>query len=414
MAGCGASAPPVELQPTSSSEGTVNFRVETIHYMPPGGKSAEHYTFSAANAPTSPWQMIDASGNSVSVDISIKSPPAVPGVRMVINTMAYSDVTSGLFDIFEVVLGIPATLDTFPEGHADRLTLDYTQSPTYAFLNGTQLLALAESAPNAQALLQAFAGIGEDVPVNTINAFITAENARDILLLDPNFVALSPGGQLALRNPDELSQWVEANTDRFQPISLDGRKSPSGPPFDNTLQVVPGPRPGNGPGCKPIFYGYEPSNLTAASYGTGAQLDRAVSISVPGFDTTFEEEYQRTTTDTAGSFTLQMGSPCVTGMADVYYDAAFGTYLYVSHDIQFVLEPPGNPEWYSACTGSLGSFNGTTCSADTDCASQVCASGVCAPPTCSPNCPIGAACGIEGPGGDCGANACTYGVCTAD
>ncbi|HEY6475066.1 MAG TPA: hypothetical protein VI456_00705 [Polyangia bacterium] len=398
IGGCGGSA---DDRPTSTTQGTLAFHVDYIYYDPPGAGSAQRYEFSSANTPGAMWRTVDENGNSASVQVAIaEASDSVPDSSIVattfINVAAGSDVPSGLFDEFVLAVGIPATLEVFPEGRPQRLTLDYTQS-TEVFLSAQQLLALAQSAPDAQTLLQTTPAQGSS-QIDAINTFITPDSAHDILLLDPAFVDLAAGGPLAARNPAQLAQMIEAHTDRFQPIAL-----------DNTLPVPAAPEPNN-PGLTGAS-DYQPSNSNASSYGTGAQLEGPVSISVPGLGTRFDETYQRTTVDTAGSVTLQMGTPCLTGLADLYYDAAFGTYVYVSHDIQFVAEPFDDPAWYSQCTGNLGYFDGTACAADGDCASQVCAGGVCAPPACSPNCDVGSPCGMGGPFGDCGELACTNGLC---
>ena len=409
--GCSASKhDEAEVLPTSSTEGTLDYRVAFIYYAPPGAGSMDRYKLSELSAPSEEWQMPDANGNPVTVDVTLTPEPMPAGpvvATTTINVQSNSDVPSGLFDSFFVVMGIPGTLDIFPAGHPERLTLDYRNAAS-AILNGAQLLALAESAPNAQTLLQNSVQLGE-AQIDAVNQYITADAARAILLLDPNFMELAPGGPLAVRNSLQLSRRIESNTDRFQPVN-DGEQNPSTPALRNTLPVPAAPAPGNPNPA--LSSGYQPGDMGAAAYGTGAELNQPLAITAPGFGTTFQEQYLRTTIDTIPSVSFEMGSPCVAGMVDLYYDAAFGTYLYVSHDIAFVPRPvSGNAEWYSRCTGTLLNFDGTACDTATDCASQLCENGVCAPPACSPNCEIGEACGMDG---ECGGFPCTYGVCTGE
>ena len=412
--GCGAAR--ADDQPVSTSEGTLAFRLLTIFYDPPGGKSVQRYGDSSVASRKATWQTISASGSTTAVQVSAaQAPMMVDGLTSstVINLAAHSDVPSGLFDQFFLALGIPATLDVFSQDRAQQLNLDYLHSTT-VILSGQQLLALAESSPTAQTALSSGTAPLNQAQVDAVNQFITPQSARDLLLLDANFFAPSPDGPLVVRNASQLAQWVEADGDRYQPLAVEsGVTGPFGSSLGNTLSVAAATQPG------------DPQSSTAATQPLGdstgpsaadAPFQVPVTISVSGLDTRFVEDYPkivmpRTSSGSQNSVTLQMSTPCLNGFVDLYYDAAFGTAFYVAHDIQFVSAPPGNPAWYSQCTGDVSSLDGTACEADTDCASRSCTKQICAPPACSPNCDAGAACGMGGPFGDCSGNNCNDGLC---
>jgi FG-GAP repeat len=435
-----------------TTKGFTAFNVENIFYDPPGGATVQQYGVSYTVSSATNWQTVVKNGNVVSVGVQIgfgkDSQASVSASDQeqyeyesisgggfstsrtdltAVNISGHSDVPSGLFDQFYLELGIPTTIVDFSDGRPEQVTMDHAAAKQ-VLLTGQQLLALAQSAPNVDDFLRSTPAITDPALLAIVKAQISANNARNILLLDPNFFT-APDGSIAPRSSSQLDAFIQANADRFPPVPVSiSTISIPGIVRPNTLPIPPAPQPNN-PAPTNNFT-QQLSNSTSSSNSTGngldLQLQVSVSASIPLFTAVsaqdsegwvFEEEYQKvvTTTTSPGTqdqVTPQMASPCLQGLVDIYYDTAFGTYLYVSHDLSFVPKPPNSDSWFAKCIGSLGSLDGTACSANADCQSQLCTNGKCAPPACAPTCANGSACGMSGPFGDCGTQNCSVGVCT--
>jgi hypothetical protein len=396
----------------TSTPGQLAYYLQAIYYDPPGTASKQRYEIDPP--PPARWQTLDDSGNTSSVEVSAVIHPVTSPITVTnyLNLTPGLDIPTGLADDFLVSLGIPGTLDVYAGTEPERLLLDYNSARS-VLLPGDALLAIAESSANAQDVLYEDLTSGPGQPdVEAVNTFITPDIARNLLLMDPNFFAESDAGPLAVRTSDQVSGWVQSNPDRFQPLPILGN-SPA-----NTTPVPRGASPSGG---DPIEFLTVPFAIPAsAQTAAGALFQKPVNITAPGFGTQFVEEYRNIAAPTdpgaaPNEVTLLMGTPCLQGMVDLYYDGAFGTALYVSHDIELVPAANlGNPPWYSKCTGNLARLNGTVCDIDIDCDSLVCANGVCAPPACSPHCDVGAPCGAGGDLGDCTSLYCEIGVCTTN
>jgi hypothetical protein len=345
-----------------------------------------------------------------------------------VNVSGHSEVPSGLFDLFYLELGIPVTIVDFPDNRTEKVTLNHPAAKQ-VILSGQQLLALAQSAPNVDDFLHSTPAITDPALLAVVKGQISADSARNILLLDPNFF-VAADGSIALRSASQLNTLIQANADRFPPVPASIGAIPiPGTIRPNTLPVFPAPQPNNP--ASSLSFTQQLSNSTSSSNSTGngtdLQLQATVSTSFPIYKAltgqvsagwVYEREYQKVTTTTTSPGTQDqvtplMATPCLQGLVDIYYDTVFGTYLYVSHDMSFIPKPPSSDSWFSRCTGSLGSLDGTACSVNADCQSQLCTNGKCAPPACAPTCANGSACGMAGPFGDCSTQNCSLGVCTA-
>jgi len=442
----------ISLVKQTVTTGFTAFKLENIFYDPPGAATVQQYGTNYTVSSATNWQTVIKNGvmDSETVTLGLGGKDSGASVSATgqeqyqtesisgggfswsrtdltaVNVSGHSDIPSGLFDEFYLALGIPTTITDFTDGRPDQVTLE-TSGAKQVILTGQQLLALAQSAPNVDSVLQSTPAITDPALLAIVKAQLLGDNARTVLLLDPNFFA-APDGSITPRSSSQLDALVRANADRFQPVPVSiGAISIPGTVRPNTLPVPPAPQPNN-PAPTNNFT-QQLSNSTSSSNSTGGgsdlQFQVAVNASVPlntvlsvqgSTGWVFEEEYQKVTTDTTSpgtqdQVTPQMGSPCLQGLVDIYYDAAFGTYLYVGHDISFVPKPPNSDSWFAKCTGSVGSLDGTACSVNADCQSQLCTNGKCAQPACAPNCANGSACGMSGPFGDCGTQNCSNGVC---
>jgi hypothetical protein len=443
----------IDVVSGTATQGFAPFRVQNIFYDPPGGLSVQQYGTSYTVSTSTNWQTVDKLGVVTSTGVKVGfdelgsitdsgqlqyqweviSGGGVGSSRTdltAVNVSGHGDIPSGLFDQFYLALGIPVTIVTFPDNRPVQVTANYAVAKQ-VILSGQQLMALAQAAPNVDDFLRSTPAITDQALIDVVKGQISPANARSILLLDPNFFTASDGS-IVLRSASQLNQVIQGNADRFPPVPVSlGAISIPGTIRSNTLPVPPAPQPNN-PAPTNNFT-QQLSNSTSASNsnggGTDFQLQVTTSTEFPIYEalsgqasagTAFEEEYQKVTTTTTSpgtqdSVTPQMISPCLQGLVDIYYDSVFGTYLYVSHDISFIPKPPNSDIWFPRLcgTGNLGSPEGTACSANGDCSSQVCTNGICAPPACSPACPVGQPCGLGGPFGDCGSQNCNIGVCAA-
>ena len=441
------------------THGFAPYHIQNIFYDPPGGASVQQYGTNYSVSTSTAWQTTEKNGFVIMGQVTVGLPDMASiavnsqyqyqwenisggGVASsrtdttLINVSGHTDIPSGLYDEFFLVVAIPITITDFPDPNVpEQVVLDYANS-TPVLLTGQQLLAIAQSAANVDDVLNSTPVVPAAV-VPIVKGQISSASARQILALNPNFVVASDGS-ISLRTPAQLGQALKANPDRFPPVPINlGGITIPGTVGSNTLPVPPAPEPGNQ--APTTNFTQQLSNSSSASTANGNGTDKQFQISlqetfpiykfVTGQITdgyAYEEEYQKitTTTTTTGNqdqITPQMASPCLQGLVDIYYDSAVGTYIYVSHDISFIPKPANSDVWFNKlCVGNLGNPQGTACVANGDCASQVCTNGVCAPATCASTCsagvtccPVGQPCGMGGPFGDCSSQNCNIGICNA-
>jgi hypothetical protein len=474
----------IDVVKDTTVHGKTPFHLENIIYSPPGALSTSEYGHNYTVDSSTTWQSTDKYGVTFSDHGSLE---VKAGVTFKVGftdaeqdeaetisgggigwskTMgetrtleAGSDIASGLWDRFFLVLGIPTQTDTFSDGSEQRLTFDYSNTtstgldsnnmpvsgPISVIMTGQQLLAIADvtsTDPNAVQSSQAVKDLLQwpdpkptlnDFQRSAIFTYLSPANAKAILLFDPSFFVTS-NGQLAIRNPAQLRQWLDANPDRFHPLQFDfnGYETVASPP--TTAMVPSGPVDGEDVPAGTLGTQVTLSNATSSSTIKGSGNDTQDSFSVDSQDQsvgiTYEEEYQRvvtttTTNETDDAFSLGMKSPCLTGEVEIYYDNRLGTYVFVGHDYQLAPSPVPEgemlPQYYVDCMAqNFGSPDRTACDADSDCASQNCVDGVCTAPNCLPAaceldracaCDLGSACGLSGHFGDCASGNCSGGFC---
>ena len=448
---------------STTIQGFVPFQIQNIFYNPPGGASVQQFGTNYSVSSSTTWQTVDKNGFVVmgSVTFGIPLSAAMPtkslqvggmvtyqwetisggGVSSsrtdstTVNLNAHADIPSGLFDQFCLSIAIPATITISPDPNVpDKAVLDYANSDTVV-LSGQQLVAIAQAASNVDELLNSEPAVPSNL-IPIVKGQISQANARTILAADPSFVVAS-NGSITLRTSSQLTQVLQASPNRFfvEPINLENIPIP-GATGPNTIPVPAGPPPGDQNQSESFTQALSNSQSSSMITGDGGDLQVQVTVSYqaqlfPGVTGmiqagyAYEEEKQTITTTTTGTgkqdqITSLMSSPCVRGLMDIYYDSAYGTYLYVSHDNQLIPETTSNAVWFTKlCNGNVASPFGTACSANSDCASQVCTNGACAPPSCAQgdggtqNCQVGQPCGLGGPFGDCSSQSCNLGICTA-
>ena len=437
MAGCsGTSRSPADGPAASGvvSDIIIPFQLTGLLYAPPGGKSLRLWW--ADRRLTADWQAVDSNGirRPAEVDSADFSDAAVgdAGLRLTTTTQLdvsyHSDQPTGLSDMFGLVLDIPAQQTAFSD--SVQLKLDHRQGKG-ALLGAISLVALAESWPNTSDILAS-----EPWPqaqADLITSFITAEAARNLLLLDPNF-SMTQDGHVALRSWDDVRQVVEqpGYQDRFVPEHYS--VIAGGNPLGNTLEVPDSPPPGyegQTEVTKEQLTADRFASLGSSGSRTPTAFQSPVVVRIPTYGSDglplasgylFQETFQRmqvavTPTVPLDDLTIEMTSPCLTGLVDIYVDTAFGVYLPVPRSAGFIPESYSNALWYAiACRGNPQARPYLmACDSDGDCGSKTCTNSVCAPPACSPNCAPGEGCGggYPYPPGDCASYDCEVGICVA-
>jgi len=309
----------VDVVSATTSPGTMDYDLRYVFYIPPGAQSVQNFGTNYTVSSSSSWQIVDKNGTAQATQVGISVGPNIEGGVSIpasltfsfggqqtdvvesisgggtsssrtdgttINIASHSDYPSPIFDEFFLAYNIPAGITNFSDNRKPVINLDYQSSKTVT-LNGAELLAMAQSAANVDQVLSLT--VTDPAAIQEIKTFITPADARAVLLLDPNFVATTPGGPIVARNSSQLNQFIQANTDRFQPVPVNvgGLPVPQ-TQFGNTMPVPAAPAPFSP--FPTTSFTQSISNSTASSTSTGNgtdfQLQDSWSVSIPGLFTT--------------------------------------------------------------------------------------------------------------------------------